>query len=106
MKLKILLISLIIIWGTGCVAYIQHPTDAQIRIVRTRAVVTITNVPRVVRHVHVHRPHRVTRHTHTHRHSRPVVRQGRHHHDRASNHRDQRRRRARSHRTHRRSPRH
>jgi len=108
MKLKILLMSLLITWGAGCVAYVQQPAGVQVRIVPPRTIVTVAHTAPVVRHVHVHRPHRVVRHVH--RHTRTIVRHNHRHRHRATNNRNQRHsRRAtnnRNQRRHRHHPRH
>ena len=69
MKLKILLTSLIIVWGTGCIAYVQHPDEIQVAIEPPRTIITVVPPAPVVRHVRVQR----TRHVHVQR-TRPVVR--------------------------------
>ena len=88
MKLKFLLLALIIIWGSGCVAYITPHDVVTVDIRPPRAVVRITTPP-VVHYVHHSRP--VVRHVrHTRRHR--VVRRHRHHrhhhrHTRSCHHR-------------------
>ena len=72
MKLKLLLTSLIIVWGTGCIAYTQHPDEVQVQIEPPTTIVSVSSPP-VVRHVHVQRTRPVVRHVHVQR-TRPVVR--------------------------------
>ena len=90
MKLKIFLISLIIVWGTGCIAYVQHPNQVQVDIRPSRTVVRVTTPP-VVHHVH-----RTTRtrtvHVHHHHRTRTVTRHSRHHHRTRANRRNNNRR--------------
>ena len=96
MKLKFLLLALIIIWGSGCIAHVRTTDAVQVRVRTTRTVVrVVAPAPRVVvRHIHRHRPHRVVQRNH--RHHRDC------HHARQNNNNNRPQRRHR--RTHRRRP--
>ena len=83
MKLKFLLLALIIIWGSGCVAYVTPHGVVTVDVTPPRTVVRVVTTP-VVRHVHhQHCGHTVSHHyrhvdIHGH-HRRSVVRHSRHH---------------------------
>ena len=109
MKLRTILISLLIIWGTGCVAYVQPPNAVQLRVHAHTPTVVVRHTPPVVRQVHVHQPPRVVvrhRHTrHVHQPPRVVVRRGHsHRHTSRCTHRNHRNR-SNSHRNNNRRPR-
>ena len=94
MKLRTILISLLIVWGTGCVAYVQPPSAVQLRVHAHTPTVVVRHAPPVVRQVHVHRPARVVvGHRHVHRPARVIVRHRHsHHHTSRCTHRNHRNR--------------
>ena len=92
MKLKIILASLVIIWSTGCIAYVQRPGEVQVQVEPPSTVVRVTHTPPVVRYVHVQRTRRVVRHVHRHTHScRHTARRSHQHRRTRANHRHHRR---------------
>lgn len=91
MKLRTILISLLIIWGTGCVAYVQPPNAVQLRVHAHTPTVVVRHTPPVVRQVHVHQPPRVVvRRGHSHRHTSRCTH--RNHRNRSNSHRNNNRR--------------
>ena len=104
MKLKFLLLALVIIWGSGCVAYVTPHDVVTVNVRPPRTVVRVTtHTPPIVHHVHRTRP--VVRHVH-HRHCGHTVSHDRAHHHRSrrtvrrnnNNRRDDRHHRQRRHR--------